>query len=169
MNTGAATMSFPGPYFLGIDPGTSGGISLLDADGRVMHVSAMPDDDRAIFCLLAPHGRDVRAALERVWSSPGWGHVGAFTFGANYGALRMALAAYGVPVEDVLPRTWQKVMGVSYPKAAKRVKGAPPSPPVRRDKNITKTLAQELFPGTRVTHAIADCLLIAEYKRRTTL
>jgi len=162
-------MSFPEPYFLGIDPGTSGGIALLDTDGRVVYVSAMPDEDRAIFCLLAPLGRVVYAALERVWSSPGWGHVGAFTFGTNYGAIRMALVAHGVTFEDVLPRRWQKVMGVSYPKAAKRVKGAPPSPPVRRDKNITKTLAQNLFPGTRVTHAIADCLLIAEYKRRTTL
>jgi len=162
-------MSFTGPYFLGIDPGTSGGVALLDAEGRVVYVSAMPDDDRAIFCLLAPHGRAVYAVLERVWSSPGWGHVGAFTFGTNYGAIRMALVAHGVTVEDVLPRQWQKVMGVSYPKAAKRVKGAPPLPAVRRDKNITKSLAQQLFPGTRVTHAIADCLLIAEYKRRTTL
>jgi hypothetical protein len=31
------------------------------------------------------------------------------------------------------------------------------------NKNITKQKAQELFPGIKVTHAIADALLIATY------
>jgi hypothetical protein len=34
------------------------------------------------------------------------------------------------------------------------------------DKNVTKSRAQELFPEVKVTHAIADALLIAEYGRR---
>ena len=34
------------------------------------------------------------------------------------------------------------------------------------DKNVTKRRAQELFPGARVTHAVADALLLAEYCRR---
>jgi hypothetical protein len=34
------------------------------------------------------------------------------------------------------------------------------------DKNITKRKAQELFPEIKITHAIADSLLIAEYGRR---
>jgi hypothetical protein len=32
---------------------------------------------------------------------------------------------------------------------------------------VSKRKAQELFPGIKVTHAIADALLIAEYNRRT--
>ena len=34
------------------------------------------------------------------------------------------------------------------------------------DKNVTKSRAQELFPELKITHAIADALLIAEYGRR---
>ncbi len=33
------------------------------------------------------------------------------------------------------------------------------------DKNVTKRRAQELFPTLKITHAIADALLIAEYGR----
>jgi hypothetical protein len=35
------------------------------------------------------------------------------------------------------------------------------------DKNVSKSRAQELFPSIKVTHAIADALLIAEHNRRT--
>jgi hypothetical protein len=34
------------------------------------------------------------------------------------------------------------------------------------NKNVTKTRAAQLFPGVKMTHAIADALLIAEYGRR---
>jgi hypothetical protein len=34
------------------------------------------------------------------------------------------------------------------------------------DKNISKRRAQELFPSLKITHAVADALLIAEYGRR---
>lgn len=34
------------------------------------------------------------------------------------------------------------------------------------DKNITKQRAQQLFPSAKVTHKIADALLLAEYCRR---
>ena len=34
------------------------------------------------------------------------------------------------------------------------------------DKNVSKAKAQELFPDLKITHAIADSLLIAEYGRR---
>ncbi len=34
------------------------------------------------------------------------------------------------------------------------------------DKNVSKRRAQELFPALKVTHAIADALLIAEFARR---
>jgi hypothetical protein len=34
------------------------------------------------------------------------------------------------------------------------------------DKNVSKRKAQELFPSTKVTHAIADSMLIAAYGRK---
>lgn len=145
-------------YYLGLDPGLSGGIALINADGRVVFATATPEDDSEILRLIDPLGRQVRAALEHVWSSPGWGHVGAFTFGKSFGGLQMALAANGVPFVKVIPRTWQKALGVVYPKKATNTE----------KKNITKARAQALFPTTRVTHHVADALLLAEWCRRTT-
>lgn len=141
--------------FIGLDPGQSGGIAILTARGEVVYVVAMPDTERDILLALAPtDGTPSFAVLERVWSSPGWGHVGAFKFGMSYGGLRMALSAVKVPFDEVLPKKWQQVMGVSYPA------GKP------RDKNVSKRRAQQLFPNLTIKHAIADALLIAEYCRR---
>jgi hypothetical protein len=94
------------------------------------------------------------AVIEHVWSTPGQG--GAFKFGLSVGALRMALTAAAIPFDPILPRVWQKALGVSYPKGS--------TDTVK--KNITKRRAQQLFPTLTVTHAIADALLLAEYCRR---
>lgn len=142
--------------FIGIDPGKSGGLALLAADGRVIDVVKMPATECDLFETLEEWGlggEDGRiwATLEFVRSSPQMGVTSAFTFGRGYGALRMALIAAAIPFEEVTPAKWQNAMKC-------RTKG---------DKNVSKRRAQELFPGQKVTHAIADALLIAEYGRRT--
>lgn len=148
--------------YIGIDPGQSGGIAVIsDSPSGYVRGSAfavkMPDTEADLWAYLQPYGlvqsgskQSSQAVLERVWSSPGWGHVGAFKFGLSYGSLRMALTAAGIPFDEVLPAKWQTVMGC-------RSAG---------DKNITKRRAQSLFPDRKVTHAIADALLIAEFCRR---
>lgn len=145
--------------FIGIDPGTSGGIVVLSRQGDVIKAVAMPETERDIFDAVAGYSHGSTAVLERVWSSPGWGHAGAFAFGVSVGLLRMALTATRVPFTEVVPRTWQKAMGVVIP---------PKTAPVDR-KNISKRRAQQLFPSITVTHAIADALLLAEYCRRIQL
>ncbi len=143
--------------YLGIDPGMSGGIAALTELGEVLLAAKMPDTERDVYQLLSqlPMNRGYapcprHAVLERVWSSPGWGHVGSFKFGLSYGGLRMALTAACIPFDEVLPRAWQKELGCLSGK----------------DKNITKRRAQALFPGLTITHATADALLMAEYCRR---
>ena len=148
-------------YFIGIDPGVSGGIALIDASRKVVFATSTPDTEANILRLLTPFGGTAHAALERVWSSRGWGHAGAFKFGTSYGALRMALTATRVEFLDVLPRQWQKLLGVAYPKT---VNGRATT--ATDKKNITKARAQAIFVETRVTHATADALLLAEYARR---
>jgi len=150
---------------IGIDPGESGGIAVLTAAGSVVRASAMPQTKRDVLDALRAVQRDfgknvVRAVLEHVWSSPGWGHAGAFKFGGSFHSLEMALVALGIPYELVLPKKWQAEVGVIYPKQPTGVKRVP------RDKNITKRRAQALFPTVVVTHANADALLLAEYCRR---
>ena len=137
--------------YIGIDPGLSGGIAMLYADGRVLWYGKMPETDADVFRAL--NLKDVettRGMLERVSASPQMGVTSAFTFGKGYGGLRMALTAAGIPFDEVTPQRWQKAMQC--------LTGG--------DKNISKRRAQQLFPQVKVTHAIADALIIAEYCRR---
>src|SRR5678816_2283590 len=135
--------------FIGIDPDLSGGIAALDASGAVVSVVAMPATEVDVLVALK-FSDGARAVLERVSASPQMGTVSAFTFGRGFGGLRMALAAQMIPFDEVTPGKWQQVMGC-------RTGG---------DKNISKRRAQALFPSVKVTHKIADALLIAEYCRR---
>lgn len=134
---------------IGIDPGKSGGIAFRSASGA--EAFKMPATERDIFYLL--HRNTVEALvesfcyIEKVHSMPGQGVKSMFTFGMGYGGLRMALIANGIPFETVTPGKWQRAMSCL----------------TKGDKNVSKARAQELFPEIKVTHAIADALLIAEY------
>lgn len=148
--------------YIGIDPGASGGFAILQLDrpganGAIeVLLVKMPETERDVFDLLALYQNvaGVRAVIEHVWSTPGQG--GAFKFGKNVGMLLGILTAVQIPFDQVLPRTWQKRLGVIYPKGASDTE----------KKNITKRRAQQLFPKLTITHAIADALLMAEYCRR---
>jgi len=139
---------------IGIDPGINGGISWIDSTGDIA-VEKMPDTILDLWELIESikvnAGNAVKAYLETVHSSPQMGVKSAFTFGNGYGHLEMALTAAGIPFERVRPQVWQKEMGCL----------------TKGDKNVSKRKAQELFPGTKVTHAIADSMLIAAYGERT--
>lgn len=138
---------------IGLDPGVSGGIAVLRDDGQVVEVYRMPATERDLLDRLSPWPRAYRTygILERVSASPQMGVVSAFTFGRHYGALLMALTAAGIRFDQVTPQTWQKALGCLS----------------KGDKNITKRRAQQLFPDQKITHAIADALLLAEFGRRT--
>ena len=137
---------------IGIDPGINGGVAFVPDSGTPW-AHKMPETDRDLIDLLRDSINlfEARATLEFVSSSPQMGVKSAFTFGEGYGRLQMALTALGVPYERVRPQAWQKAMGCL----------------TKGDKNVSKRKAQELFPAIKVTHAIADALLIAEYGRRT--
>lgn len=146
--------------YFGVDPGVSGGLAMIHMNDMYtsVHAVRMPDTEREIFTVLsdwAQYNTDVAqhstvASIEFVRSSPQMGVASAFKFGWSYGGLRMALAAAGISFTEVTPAKWQGALGC-------RSGG---------DKNVTKKRAQELFPHIKVTHAIADALLLAEYTRR---
>jgi len=137
--------------YIGIDPGLSGGVAFVPESGTPW-AHKMPETDRDLIDLIRDSINlfDARAVIELVHSSPQMGVKSAFTFGEGYGRLQMALTALGVPYERVRPQAWQKAMGCL----------------TKGDKNVSKRRAQELFPALKVTHAIADALLIGEYARR---
>ena len=138
---------------IGIDPGVNGGIAMLAEDsGRVIGTWKMPSTERDLIDMLDVM-EPAHATLERVSASPQMGVVSAFTFGKGYGGLMMALSAVRIPFDLVSPVKWQNALGC-------RSGG---------DKNVTKRRAQQLFPNVKITHAIADALLLAEYGRRSHL
>ena len=89
--------------------------------------------------------------IEKVHAMPKQGVSSTFTFGRGYGQLEMACAWAKIPVTRVTPATWQRSLGCLS----------------KGDKNVTKARAQELYPQIKMTHAIADALLIATYGIQT--
>lgn len=158
--------------FIGVDPGVSGGIAIVSERGTVILAMRMPETEKDILegfdaafiegLLAGEKLRTCRAVIEKVHAGAfaggrRQGASSAFTFGRNYGALLMALTAARIPFDLVPPRAWQQAIGVVYPADVSQTE----------KKNITKRRAQQLFPDAKVTHAIADALLLAEYARRS--
>ena len=139
---------------LGIDPGQSGGIAFLWWKDPL--VFKMPDTERDVLNILEEiktekiGKRPFFAYIEAVHAMPKQGVSSTFKFGMNYGMLRAFLIALGIPFETVTPVKWQTALGC-------RTGG---------NKNVTKRKAQELYPHIKITHAIADALLIATFGYR---
>jgi hypothetical protein len=144
-------------FYLGIDPGKSGGIVLLGNDS-VMAVK-MPPTMADVGDLLKWLPASTVCVLEKVWGHTGTNQPGSrmFNFGQGFGQLEAFLYAYEIPTEEVAPRTWQKALKIS------------PKTKTESDtqwKNRLKAKAQQLFPSEKVTLATADALLIATYCKR---
>lgn len=143
--------------FLGIDPGAAGGLGkiVVDDNGQRASVFSLKGlTEKDIFQLfkdITPWPQNTFALIERVHAFPVNGSIGNFKLGYSYGALRMALISLGVAFDEVTPQTWQRAMGSL----------------TRGDKRISKQKAEQLFPALKITHAVADCILIAEHCRRT--
>lgn len=139
--------------YIGIDPGKLGGIAVV-VSNKDPWACKMPDTERdiydTIYSLREWCGLPSVACIEWVHSMPSQSAQSGFTFGMGYGGLRMALIAAGIPFAEVTPRKWQGALSC--------LTGG--------DKNISKAKAQQLFPSLKITHAIADALLIAEWGRR---
>jgi hypothetical protein len=165
---------------LGIDPGVSGGLAALDGD-RVEAVK-MPGtcaEIRDALARLIGSGPAV-AFIEDVHSMPDDAAKAAGTFLRNVGQLEMCLCCLNVRLERVTPQKWQK--GLALPKAdiGKRPKREPGEledafkarkkawtrkrgQAKTERKNALKRRAAERFPQVKVTLAMADALLIADY------
>ncbi len=153
--------------FIGIDPGLSGGLALLDEKGKVLEAVGMPDTEAGLWLLLSKWSHEARLEplkgyLEKVRASPQMSKGSIWTFAQGYGSLRAFLIAAGIPFEDVAPQRWQRFVGVRDKTGARALKDVDTT----AKKNRHKAMAQALFRSVTVTHKLADALLIAEYGRR---
>jgi hypothetical protein len=152
--------------FFGVDPGATGGLALLYEGSSDVDVGPMPDTEADILEWFRVRwaGGDYQpfAVIEKVGGfvkgNPAPGSA-MFKFGCGYGGLRMALIACGIPFEEVTPQKWQKALGIT-PRDNKGNESK------SSHKNRLKAKAQQLFPGEKITLAVCDALLIAEYCRR---
>lgn len=139
--------------YIGIDPGKSGAMSIIDDSGA--HAFAF-DTDAYITALGSIVG-DAFAVVEHVGAMPKQGVVSSFNFGMNFGWIQGALSAFRVPYELVRPQKWKREFSCTS------------------DKNSSIEVAKRLFPDvslfrtarcTKEHDGIAEALLMAEYARR---
>lgn len=151
-----------GMVILGIDPGLAGGVAVCH-EGK-MTAYNMPQTYTDIFdffegIVKAYAPDEVVAFLEDVGHGmPGQSSKATATFARHCGYLEMALYALKVRTYEVKPQKWQKAYSNTLGKSSQYEK--------REWKNRLKQLAQQMYPGLKVTLKTADAILIAEYGRK---
>lgn len=145
---------------IGIDPGLSGAISILDPAGDMVSVTDLPIirdlklawvDGGALQSIIldALGGRTARAIVERVSSMPGQGIASSFQFGVGFGSILSVLQTLHISIEFVTAAVWKRSYGLS------------------KDKHASLHKARLTFPTAELHLAKhdgrAEALLIARY------
>jgi crossover junction endodeoxyribonuclease RuvC len=144
---------------IGIDPGLSGGIAMLDAGGVLIAVGDLPVmrsdklawiDGGALRSWILHHKQtsSVTCVVERVSAMPKQGVSSSFQFGVGFGSILGALRVLDIPIHLVTPGTW---------KGAMKLKG--------KDKRAALDQARLLYPTAELHLAKhdgrAEALLVA--------
>jgi len=146
---------------LGIDPGVNGGLAVLNPFGEVIFVKGIKSrmSEKEVIDIVKEaiyqfkRYKDRVCYMEKVQHITGDGGKGSHTFGYIKGLIRGVVRTLDVHPRYVSPVIWQAKLDC--------MSGG--------NKNITKRRAKAIFPELpKITHAIADALLIAEYGRRLT-
>ena len=147
---------------IGIDPGKSGGIAVIEGDGTTT-VYKCPTTVKDMALLIGMCLNDVapyRTAvfLEKVWAFPTDAKKAAFVFGTTYGQWQGILASNELEVRYVTPKAWQSHYDVE--KGLKKTDR----------KKKYKDIAMKRNPETKgITLSTADALLIAMYGKEAML
>lgn len=150
--------------FIGIDPGQSGGMAIVNAKGVLADVIPMPVigkevDGQLIMEVLTTWWTDsqdrCRVIIEEVHSMPKQGVATTFKFGKNYGIAIGVVQACGIPYEFVRPQEWKKTFTL-----------------VGKDKDASRMTASQLWPSMKEkwrlknNDGLAEAALMAEHGRR---
>lgn len=102
-------------FYLGIDPGKTGGYALVNREGKIQVISAFHSWTETRNSLL-PFNDIAFCAIEKVASLSGQGVKSTFTFGMNYGAWLAFLELYSISHELIPPPRWQQKLLGHFPK-----------------------------------------------------
>jgi hypothetical protein len=159
---------------IAIDPGKSGGIAFLNADGA-SEACNMPETPKdlceifdAAFSESLLKSTPLKAYVEEVGGYLGQAQPAsaAFVFGQGYGEIIGILTHARIPFELVRPQKWQKALSLGKSGTPKGCDQKTRERYKREWKHKLREVAQRLFPHLDVTLAKADALLILEYGRR---
>lgn len=148
-------------FTIGIDPGLTGALAVLDADGIIVTLADLPViRDRSLawidggelqsLLLDALRGRPARAVVERVSAMPRQGVASSFTFGVGFGSILGVLQAMQIGIELVTAAQWKRSLGLPA------------------NKRTSLDRARLLFPGADLRLAKhdgrAEALLLAHWR-----
>lgn len=148
--------------WIGIDPGATGAIAVIEDSGNIF-IWDYPGDERALHHLVGIEMRVMqiritKAVIESQQAMPGQGVSSTFKLGCNYGMWLMACASCNWPLETVRPAEWKR--GLGYPAKDKKA-----------SKEHSLTLARRLYPQAarylmrKMDHNRAEALLLAHYAK----
>jgi Holliday junction resolvasome RuvABC endonuclease subunit len=148
-------------FFLGVDPGKTGAVALIDNQGAPLWVDDIPClggvvDAKALVDMLSEREEPILcAAIERTQAMPQTPRSVCHSLGMSEGMALAALLMQGLRVIRPRPAEWKRAMRVPA------------------DKAKAKEMAEMMFPSMkhrlqRVSdHNRAEALLLADYARRT--
>ena len=147
---------------IGIDPGTSGAIVLIDDDGKFIDALPMPSiktgkasrvNAAAIVAFLSAYKLLLdHCYIEQVGAMKGQGVTSMFSFGHSAGVVEGLIAGMGIPYSKITPQAWKKAYNL-----------------IGKDKDAARSRAVELYPDVRLLdqkgkgQAIADAIFIARH------
>ena len=146
--------------YIGIDPGKSGGIVMIDDKTNKIEVKKCPDsvhDMALMFALMigdTPSSRII-VIIEKVWARPHDGRSSIFKFAQNYGQWEGIVNAHEIKPYHVTPQMWMRAM--DCPKKLSK----------KDRKNYLKELAKKKYPDVskQIILATADAVLLADYAK----
>ena len=156
---------------IGIDPGLSGGIAILD-DFKIFDIFDMPImsegkknknqlNSAQLVNIINKHilkKEDTYVIVEQVGAMPGQGVTSMFNFGQTFGSIKGICAALGLPIFYVRPAKWKKHFEL-----------------INSSKDSSRTKAIEMYPSLSNDLAKkkdvnkSDAILIARFYSETRL
>ena len=144
--------------YIGIDPGKSGGLCVIEDE--FIKAYACPDNaqDMALLFAMAISVNETKTVIpyiEKVWARPHDAKGSIWKFAENYGMWFGIAGAYELDLKTVSPQRWMKYFEV--PKLDKP-----------RRKRYLRDKARSMYPNLKkITLKTADAILIATYAKET--
>lgn len=142
--------------YIGIDPGKSGGIAVIDEYTNERWTIPYSDEELIKTCFYVMEFDSI-CCLEKVSAMPHQGVTSMFNFGKSYGYIKGVLEAFSIPYQEITPQKWKKEFGLSSDKTAS----------VEVCKRLFPDVDLLATPRCKKPHdGMAEALLMAEYARR---